>query len=66
MAKTEGMTRYYICKRCGAGTAEPMRSWKQKPQKLKNVCPFCIKKAEIKKENRIEEARYAGYGFFTP
>ena len=65
MAKTEGMTRYYRCKRCSAETTEPLRSWKQKPQKLKNVCPFCIKKAENQEAARREAGRNAGYGFFS-
>ena len=66
MAKTEGMARYYICKLCGADTKEPLRSWKQKPQKLKNVCPFCIRKKKVAALTRREIGSHAGYGFFTP
>lgn len=66
MAKTKGTTRYYRCKRCSADTEEPLRSWKQKPQKLKNVCPFCIKKQQVAAQTRREIGRHAGYGFFTP
>lgn len=66
MAKTEGMARYYICKLCGADTKEPLTSWKKKPQKQKNVCPFCIKKQQVAAQTRREIASHEGYGFFNP
>lgn len=64
MAKTENGIRYYTCKCCGLKMEEPLRSWKKKSQKDKNVCPWCIDRRKIQAQTRAEEARHSGYGWF--
>lgn len=66
MAKTENGIRYYKCKFCGAESREPLHSWKKKPQKDKNVCPWCIERRRVAAQTRIERGKHEGYGWFTP
>lgn len=68
MGKTIGNTRHYICKCCSAKMEEPLRSWKKKSQKNKNVCPWCIEKKRVDEQTRLERLEHLsrrGYGFFN-
>ena len=54
MAKTENGFRYYTCKQCAIEIREPIRSWKKKPQKNKNICPWCIERRKVAEQTRKE------------
>ena len=64
MSKTENGIRYYTCKHCGAETKEPLRSWKKKSQKDKNICPWCIDRRRVAAQARKEMNESRGFGFF--
>ena len=64
-SKTIDNKRYYKCKSCGSNTEECLDHWKKKPQKKKNVCPDCIRKAKLARQVAEERAYDAGYEFIS-
>ena len=55
----------FTCKCCGAESREPLRSWKKKPQKDKNVCPWCIERRRVAAQTKRERLDDAAYGATT-
>lgn len=62
--ETRDGVRYFTCKQCGLRNAEPVRSWRKKPQKDKNVCLLCIEKRETAVRSARERAYLYGHRYF--
>lgn len=63
-AETKDGVRYFTCKRCGLRNAEPVKFWRKKPQKDKNICLLCLDKRATAKQTARERAYLYGHRFF--
>lgn len=54
--ETKDGVRYFTCKRCGLRNAEPVKSWRKKPQKDKNICLLCLDKRTTAAQTARERA----------
>lgn len=65
--RTENGVRYFTCKCCGNRCAENLKRWREKKQKDKNVCLWCLEKrrnARLDAQERAEAGPYWGrWGF---
>lgn len=59
--KTREGVRCFTCKLCGLRNAEPVNSWRKKPQKDKNVCQLCIGKRAAAVRDARERAYLYGH-----
>ena len=60
-SRTVNNVRIFCCRVCGNEIEEPIKSWKKKPQEMKNICTRCIQKQQYAKEDAREMARQISY-----
>ena len=51
-SRTVNDVRIFCCRVCGNEIKEPIRWWKQKPQKMKNVCHTVYKNVNMPKKKQ--------------
>lgn len=56
--------RHFTCKRCGERIIEPLKSWRKKPQKDKNICQDCLRGREVARQTAREKAYLYGHRYF--
>ncbi len=62
--ETKDGVRYFTCKRCGQRNAEPVRSWRKKPQQYKNICQLCLDRQATAAQDARERAYLYGHKYF--
>lgn len=62
--ETKDGVRYFTCKLCGLRNAEPVQSWRRKPQRMKNICQLCLDRQAGAARNARERAYLYGHRYF--
>lgn len=63
MGVTTGNQRSFVCRKCGKAAVEGLYRWRRKPQKLKNVCFECIRRAETARLDAQERREYPSFPY---
>ena len=62
--ETKDGVRYFTCKLCGLRNAEPVKSWRKKPQVQKNICLLCLARRATAARTARERAYLYGHRYF--